>query len=102
MDGSMQLALMTGSINTVGAVKPQSTGSTARPVRRVEQSINTDITQIARGCRSDVWVRGRGPEVDVEAEMNLRTVQIAIITAAIPLCYVLNKLINYTYCVKHN
>jgi hypothetical protein len=30
--------------------------------------------------------------VDAEAEMNLRTVRIAVITAAIPLCYLLNKL----------
>jgi hypothetical protein len=63
MDGSMQLALMTGCINTVGAVKPQSIGPTARPMRRVEQSINTDITQIAREgaevmCGSRTRTRG--------------------------------------------
>jgi len=43
-------------------------------------------------CRSDVWVWGQGPEVGAEPDMNLRTVQTAIISAAIPLCYLLNKL----------
>lgn len=48
MDGSMPLAMMARSVNTVSVVKPQRTGPTARPMRRVEQIINTDITQIAR------------------------------------------------------
>lgn len=56
MGGSMQLAMMTRSINTVGVVTPERTGPTARPMRRVEQSIDTDITQIAiEGAEVMCW-----------------------------------------------
>jgi len=47
MDGRMQVALMTRSVNTLVVAKPQRTGPTARPMRTVEQSVNTVVKQTA-------------------------------------------------------